>query len=348
MSATMSDIAARAGTSVAAVSVTLNGARSKTLRISEETRQRILEAAEHLGYRRNPLAGALATGRARALGLMLPDAVSYTTHDPFFSLVTTGVTHAASINGYNVMLFAAAGEDEGARAAAMIDRRIDGLVLVSPPAGTPIYAECERLGIPVVTVMAGPDQSPLSIDADDYAGGRIATEHLLRLGHRRIAHLSGRPSILTSRDRHQGYFDVLVEAGIVPDPAIRVPGQFNRQRGFESALQLLSQPASRRPTAVFAANDLSAHGAIDAAHALGLKVPQDLSVVGFDDTWYTTVTRPTLSSVHVNVPQFGERAAVMLIETLDGAAPAAECHVVLPVSLFVRESSGPFLAAGVS
>jgi LacI family transcriptional regulator len=151
MGITMNDIAVKAGTSVAAVSVTLNGARSKTLKVSPTTRDRIVRVAEELGYRRNPHARALVTGHTRVIGLMLPDATSFAQHDPFYSLLTTGVSACAAEHGYNVMLYAAAPEDAGAEAARLIDRSVAGLVFVSPRDGTLLYEECERQGIPYVT-----------------------------------------------------------------------------------------------------------------------------------------------------------------------------------------------------
>jgi DNA-binding LacI/PurR family transcriptional regulator len=340
MGATMSDIAAKAGTSVAAVSVALNGAKSKTLRVSEDTRLRILQAAEELGYRRNALAGALATGRSMVLGLMLPNMVAYTEHDPFFSLVTTGVNACAAVHSYNVMLYAAAAEDEGARAAKMIDRRIDGLILVNPPTDTPIYAEAAAYNIPVVSIICRPDENEYTVNSDDYNGGSLATRHLLDLGHRRIAHLVGNPTVVTSEPRLHGYLDALKSGGVAADPHLSLDGGFSKAKGYESTARLLKLPKYRRPTAIFAANDLSAHGALDAIHEAGLQVPQDISVVGYDDTWYATVTRPQLTSVKMHVHDLGREAANMLVAHLDGATVAKK-HRVLPVSLTVRESSGP-------
>jgi len=339
MSATMSDIANRAGTSIAAVSVTLNGAKSKTLKVSPETRQRILNVAEELGYRRNPLAGALATGRSRILGLMLPHAWAYADHDPFYSLVTTGVTACAARYGYNVMLYSAAAEDEGDRAAKMIDKLISGLIFVSPPAETPLYAECRRLRIPYVTILAGLESGPLTVNSADYEGGLLATRHLIARGHKRIAHLAGRIDVTTSAPRQQGYLAALKEAGISPDTELCIAGDFNRSSGYESTRQLMSLPLDLRPTAIFAANDLSAHGAIEAVIDSGLDVPNDVAVVGYDDTWYATVTRPTLTSVRMDVPSVGRHAAELLISFLEGD-DSIQPHRTLPVSLTIRESCG--------
>ena len=339
MGVTMSDIAERAGTSVAAVSVTLNGARSTTLKLSEETRQRIVLAAEELGYRRNPFARALATGRSRILGLMLPHSFAYAVHDPFYSLVTTGVTAAASRHGYNVMLYSAAAEDEGDRAVKAIDKLVAGIVFVSPPLGTPLYAECVRQGIPYATILAGGESGPISVDSDDYAGGHLATEHLLRLGHTRIAHLEGTAGIVTTEPRRQGYLDALAEVGILADPALCIPGEFTRDSGYARTVQLLALPSSLRPTAIFAANDLAAHGALDAIAEAGLRAPNDVAVVGYDDSWYATMMRPSLTSVSMDIPAIGRTAAEALLNSFE-QGETGPSHLVLPVSLSVRESCG--------
>jgi LacI family transcriptional regulator len=339
MGVTMSDIAERAGTSIAAVSVTLNGARSTTLKVSEETRERIVRAAEELGYRRNPIARALATGRSRVIGLMLPHAFAYAVHDPFYSLVTTGVTAAASRHGYNVMLYSAAAEDEGDRAVRAIDRLVAGIVFVSPPAGTPLFRECQSQGIPYATILAGAETGPLTIDSDDYEGGLLATRHLIGLGHRRIAHLEGKPEVVTTAPRRKGYEDAHAEAGLPLDPALSRPGEFTREAGYEQTRDLLAQGPSRRPTAIFAANDLSAHGALDAIAEAGLSVPGDVAVVGYDDTWYATITRPALTSVSMDVPAIGRAAAEAILNSVE-QGDATPRHLVLPVSLSVRESCG--------
>jgi LacI family transcriptional regulator len=341
MSATMSDIAARAGTSVAAVSVTLNGAKSKTLKVGDDTRGRIIRAAEELGYRRNPLASALATGRSKVIGVMLPYASAYADHDPFFWLLTTGIAAYASRHGYSLLLFAATAE-EGDRAARMIDKLVAGIILVSPPTDSPLYGECERQGIPYVAIFGNPRRAAVTLNSADYEGGRIATRHLIDLGHRRIAHLLGRPGIVTTEPRRRGYEDALREAGIVPDPGLCLDGNFDRLGGYRATRKLLERPPEGRPTAIFASNDLSAHGAVEAAADARLEVPRDLAVVGYDDTWYATVVQPALTSVNMDVSNVGEQATRSLLDRIEGT-PGVEAHLVLPVSLHVRESSGAFL-----
>lgn len=339
MNVTMSDIAARAGTTESVVSVTLNGAKSKTMRVGAATRARVLQAAEELGYKRDPRASALATGRNYVIGVMLPHSHSFAVPDPFYSLVTAGVASAAKSRGYNLMLYTAVAEEEGDRAAAQIDRRIDGLILVMPPDGTPIVEECHRQGIATVALLQNPDIAPLTVNSDDYEGGRLATQHLLDLGHRRIAHLLGRPDIHTSSARYRAYVDTLLAAGIFPDPDLVAAGGFDHAIGRNATRGLLNLSAEKRPTAIFAANDLSARGAMDAIEEAGLRVPDDISVVGYDDTWYASLTYPPLTSVCMNIDAMGQRAAELLISQIEGQI--REGHPVLPVSLTVRHSSGP-------
>jgi len=335
MNVTMSDIAARAGTTTGVVSVTLNGAKSKTLRVSEATRERVLKAAEELGYRRDPRASALATGRNFVIGLMLPHIHSFATADPFYSVVTAGVAAVASRKGYNLMLYTSVAEEEGQRAAEKIDRRIDGLVLVIPPAETPIYEECRAQGIAVVSITQRSDLATMTVNSDDSTGASLATQHLIDLGHRRIAHLHGGMDICTSQLRREGFEKTMRDAGIEPADELILPGGFSRAIGYASTRELLR--LKNRPTAIFACNDLAAHGAIEAIHETGLRVPEDISVVGYDDTWYSNITNPPLTTVDMNIDAIARRAAELLIATIEGREEPP--HSMLPVSLTVRQST---------
>jgi len=338
MNVRMKEIAERAGTTTGVVSVALNGAKSKTLRVSEETRQRVLKAAIELGYKRDPRASALASGRNRVVGVMLPYLNSFTVPDPFSSIVTSGIAAGASLAGFDLMLYTAVAEEEGSRAVERIDRRIDGLILVLPPEDSPIFAECERLQIAVVSIMKPPISSPMTVNSNDYEGARLVTEHLLSLGHRRIGHIFGNPQIHTSELRYRAYIDSLESKGLRTEPEWVVEGSFHREGGHRAMTQLLTLPSSRRPTAVFAANDLSAHGAIDAIHEAGLRVPDDISVAGYDDTWYASVITPALTSARIDVDKIGKCAVEKLIAKIEGGAP--DSHSVLPVHLVVRKSTG--------
>jgi LacI family transcriptional regulator len=270
---------------------------------------------------------------------MLPHVHSFSAPDPFYSLIMAGVAAIAASQGFNLMLYTAVAEEEGGRAAEKIDRRIDGLILVMPPEGSPIIEECRSRGIETVAILQAPSAASLTVNSDDYEGARLATEHLIAHGHRRIAHLYGKPEIRTSETRYRAYADALRRAGIEPDESLVVKGLFERLVGYRVTHGLMEMADKRRPTAIFAANDLSAHGAIDALNELDIHVPEDVSVVGYDDTWYACVTHPALTSVNMNIDLIGRRAAQMLIASIQGRVE--EPHPVLPVSLTVRGSSGP-------
>jgi DNA-binding LacI/PurR family transcriptional regulator len=339
MGVTMRDIAVRVGTSASVVSVALNGARSKTIGVSPETRDRILRAAQELGYSRDMRASSLAGRRNQMIGLMLPHLSSFSSPDPFYSLVTAGVCGATAANGFNLVMYTSVSEEDGPKAIATIDRRIDGLILVMPPDGTPIIKECQRLGINTVAVLKAPESAQFTINSDDYKGGRIATEHLLGLGHTRIAHLHGNPDFHTSEPRYRGYVDAMSEAGLKVNPNLVRDGHFQRAAGYSSTMDMMTREERSRPSAIFAANDVSAHGAIDALNELGLSVPGDVSVLGYDDTWYAGFVQPALTTVNMNVDLVGRRAAQLLIDSLDGIVE--EAHPILPVSLTIRVSTGP-------
>jgi len=273
------------------------------------------------------------------IGLMLLHIDSFTAPDPFSSIVAAGVAAGASKEGFNVMLYTAVAEEEGDRAASKINRQIDGLVLVLPPRNSPIVEECLRQRIPVVSVLQEANGTSPTVNSSDYEGAKLATQHLLDFGHRRIAHLAGAPSIHTSQLRIDGYSDTLIYAGIPVHSEWLKEGEFLRQTGYESTKELLRLPETIRPTAIFAANDLSAHGALGAVHELGLRVPEDISIVGYDDTWYASILSPQLTSVNINVDLIGRRAVEMLIQTIEGEPQPLE--LILPVNLSVRGSTGP-------
>ena len=187
MGVTMRDVAKAAGTSVASVSAALHGTRGETIRVGEVTRQRIRVIAEQLGYETNPIAKSLATGRTKVLGLMLPYADAFLDENPFCNQVMHGVMGEAVKRHYNLMMYTAVERLAESQSPLAIDSRVDGVVVVMPPADGPLLTRCERRGIPFVSVLLEPTPSRWCVNADDYTGGRLATEHLVRLGHRHIA-----------------------------------------------------------------------------------------------------------------------------------------------------------------
>ena len=330
---TISDVAARAGVGAGTVSRVLNGSP----RVSEATRTKVLATIDELGYRPNPLAQGLSRGRCQTLGVVVP----FFTHASAVERLR-GVSAALDGSSYDLVLFDVeqpAHRDEFLATLTRRDRA-DGLIIMSMP---PPRAALERIlqgGVPVVLVDAAGDGVPV-VRTDDIEGGRIATRHLLELGHERIAFIGDAPEnplgFVSSTEREMGYRETLAAAGLGVDRDLVRHGAHDREVALRLSHELLHLPD--RPTAVFAASDVQALGVIEAARALGLRVPEDLSVIGFDDielaiyAGLTTVRQPLRES--------GSLGARLLLEALRGEeAPAADVHE-LPLELVVRSTTAP-------
>lgn len=338
MAATIKEVSKLAGASVAAVSATLNGTRSKNIRVGQETRDRIYAAAAQLGYLSNPVARSLATGKSKVIGVMLPYAEAFTDHNPFCAQVTNGILEEVVRRHYNLMLYTGALMN-GSQAALTVDSRVDGIVLVMPQVDSPVFLKCESRRIPYVSILRPELPGTWTVNSDDFEGGRLATEHLIRMGHRRIAHFSGDDFVSTSKPRLRGYRHAMDEAGLSSDPSLVVKASFDWKAGYLAAKALLDMPAARRPSAIFAANDLCAEGAMRAFRECGASVPDDFAVVGYDDTWFATMTQPALTSVRMPIAEMGAMAVQMLVDRVEGR-DVVNPHPVLPVSLTVRASCG--------
>lgn len=339
MAVTIRDVANLAGTSVTAVSATLNGSTGGTIRVSEGTKERIYAAAAQLGYVSNPIAKSLATGKTKVIGLMLPYADAFVDQNPFCNQVMSGIMREVVHRHYNLMLYTATSGVNRDRAAMLVDSRIEGLLVVMPPDDSQVFQRCKKRGIPFVSILQTPSPDSWTVNSDDYAGGRIAAQHLISLGHKRIAHLVGSPDVMTTIPRRKGFRDAMDEAGIEVSDEFFVQSGFDWRIGLSATQTLLQKGIRQMPTAIFAANDLCAEGAIRAIRAAGLSVPGDISVVGYDDTWFATLTQPPLTTVHMPIEEMGELAARMLIGRLEGDT-SADPQPMLPVSLTVRQSCG--------
>jgi len=329
--ARIADVASRAGVGVATVSRVLNG-RSN---VSPATRERVLEAISALNYRPSSVARNLSLQRTMVIGAVLP----WFTNPSAVQRVR-GIVEGLSDSAYDLMVFDVESEDRQRRAFELFDRgdRADGLLVVST---LPPETEVERLRaarLPCVLVDAVHPSLP-SVAVDDVAGGTMATRHLVELGHRRIALIGDPPPEFRfewSRDRTHGYQRALAGAGIDVRPEYVREGTQRLHVARAIATELLTLP--ERPTAIFAASDTQALGALEAARTLGIRVPQELSVVGFDDievasyVGLTTVRQPLVES--------GRRGAELLLRALEGR-PLEVRTELLPLELIVRETTGP-------
>jgi LacI family transcriptional regulator len=346
--ATIRDVAKLAGTSVAAASAVINGSESSTIRVGAATRERIQRAAAELKYTTNYLARGLATGKSGVVGLVFPYTNAFVGHDPFSHQIMAGVVTGVVQGRQNLLLHTSLGDEwswNASGGAELLDGRTDGLLLVLPEPHSRVIAQCRREHVPYVAIVYDPDDEEIyAVNADDVAGGRLATEHLIGLGHRRIAHLQGSPTIATSAERSAGYRAALEAAGIEVREELMPVAGFTWPEGQAAMQRLLELPPDRQPTAVFGANDLCAEGALRARREAGRRVPDDVAGVGYDDGWVAMLSQPPMTSVAMPTAQIGTKATEMLLALVRGEE-VAERQPRLPVSLTIRESCGASAAA---
>lgn len=335
---TIRDVARQAGVSSSTVSQVLNGRAGYA---SSTTSDRVLEAASQLGYRPNAVARGLVMARTGIIGLVITDITS-----EFFTQIVGSVEQVASQQQYSVLLACAEGvEPERAALETLLDKRVDGIICMSSTidATADHVLDVARLGVPLVVINRPLDTAELSLIAwDDVEVGRLATRFLIELGHRRIAHVSGLRDGRGRRsavDRLVGYRDALTSAGIPLEDALVVDGNFEFHVALDGCSRLFAEPDP--PTAVFAANDAMAVAAVSALHRLGLRVPDDVSVVGANDDRFALHVEPQLTTVRLPITTAGRRAAEHILALIGGAPQLAPVTEMLPSELIVRGSTAP-------
>ncbi len=327
---TIKDVAREAGVSVATVSRVWNEAAF----VSPETRQRVAEVATRLGYSPHGAARSLITRTTYALGVLLPDL-----YGEFFSEIIRGIDHTAQAAGYHILVSSSHdSKDEIDAALRSMRGRVDGMIIMSPDLDTQRTLHTLQGSFPVVLLNGGVDANEFdSVTIENHAGAREMTLHLVKHGHTRIAMIAGPQRNYDAAERLRGYETALTESGIAHDQSLVVPGDFSELSGHAAAMQLLA--LAQRPTAIFAANDSMAIGALSALHESGLRVPQDIAVAGFDDIPLARYMNPPLSTVHVDISLLGERAATLLLSSLlQGQRPRQQRQ--LSTTLVIRSSCG--------
>jgi DNA-binding LacI/PurR family transcriptional regulator len=334
---TIKDVARAAGVAASTVSRYLNG----QLRVSPATEARVLEAVSELGYVPNAAARNLARRRSGVIGFVVPEI-----SNPYFGAIADYVVEAVERHGRLVLL--CSHRSQSVKQSSYIDLlasgAIDGMLYLGSFRSNERLAVAIADGLPVVVLdepIAG--LPPVhTVVMDDYAGGYQATSYLVALGHRRIAFVSGPAELGSVQERYRGYCDALRKGGIETEEQVNLAGQFTEQFGM-SALPHLLSPA-QPPTAAFVASDYIALGLMSAAEAHGIRVPDDLSVVGFDDIRFSQYVQPRLSTIRSPLERLAHVGVELLFERLaDPDAPART--EVLPVELVIRESaSAPVMA----
>lgn len=322
---TIGDVARTAGVSVATVSKVINGRYGVAL----ETEIRVQEVIQQLGYESSIVARSLRSRRTNVIGILVAE------FEPFSTELLKGISEAVEGTGYELLAYSGGlGRHdrvgwEQRSLSRLAGTLIDGAVLVTPTVVT------VHDTIPVVAVdpHTGPSGPP-TIDSDNLAGARAATEHLIGLGHRRIGFLGGRPDLESARLREEGYREALKDAGIDIDEGLMRVGGYRPDLADSPAHELLSLPD--RPTAIFAANDLSAIRTMEVARQLGLRIPDDVSVIGFDNVPESALTEPPLTTVAQPIHTMGAEALRMVVDLIAGKP--RDPHLRLPTSIVVRGS----------
>ncbi|MFG1464714.1 LacI family DNA-binding transcriptional regulator [Xanthobacter sp. DSM 24535] len=327
---TLADVARVAGVDMSTASRVLRG--EATQRVREETRARILKVAEEMQYLANPLARGLRTARTYTLGILVPQL-----DNPVFASAIRGAELAAADLGYSLLI---SHREPGAAASTIAKlsqmNRVDGLLVASLDDDAVLRTDLKAAQVPYVLLNRTLPGAPLSVVLDSRAAARTAVEHLVELGHRRIAHLAGRAGGFNAAERQQGYREGLEAAGIVYDPALVAVAGYTAEGGMAAMRDLLAQ----RPTAVLAATLVSAAGAMVVLHEQGIRIPEDVSVLGLHDAPVARMLYPALTTVMMPTEEMGRVAASLLIRSLNGEAPEA-VPPLPPGALMPRASTGP-------
>jgi DNA-binding LacI/PurR family transcriptional regulator len=333
---TIKDVAKVAGVSIATVSYVLNDSGA----VSNETRQRVLQAVEKLGYRPSVIAKGLQARESRMIGYSWRP-VPPNQFNPILEKFIHSMAEAAARHDYHILTFPCPEpyDEVGIYRDMAESGRVDGFILPNTNLNDRRIRYLLEAGFPFVAFgRSNPDWDFPWVDVDGTDGVRQAVNHLLELGHRRIACLAWPEESLTGRYRLNGYLSAMADAGLALDPEWVVRAEHSYRSAFPATQSWLALPPDRRPTAVVALSDLMAIGVMNAAANAGLEVGPDLAVIGFDDAPITDYLRPPLTSLRQPIAEVGERAVTMLIDLVRGEMPSP-AHVLLKPQLIVRDST---------
>jgi LacI family transcriptional regulator len=329
---TLKELAARAEVHPSTISRVVNN--DPSLRIAPETRQRIEALLRETEYRPDGIARGLKLRQTFVLAVVIPDVTN-----PFFAALFRGVEDAALGRGYNVLLCNTDGSPERQRShlQSLHARRVDGVILASSVLKDPSVRWLRHQRIPHVLVNRFSDEDQDAfVGSDDQLGARVATRHLIELGHRRIGHLAGKPTVSTGLARRRGFVAALEERGVAVDPRLVVESGYTEEGGARAAERLLSM--ENRPSAIFAVTDMTAVGAFGAARRMGLRVPEDVAIAGYNDIPLASRLVPGLTTVHIPIHEFGAAAARLLTEQIVGG-DGSRRRVIFNPQLVVRGST---------
>ena len=333
--ANITDVAKKAGVSIATVSRVINGNSN----VRENTKAIVLQAIRELNFTPNINAQGLQKKITKTIGLIFPDASSY-----YFAEIIRGISSRLRKEGYHIIVASSHDEEDEVKTLISLLRsgRVDGMILMMPSIQNVNVFKNSLTHTPVVYLSTGINTSQsTTVVLDNYQGAKDITEHLIEHGHQRIGFIHGAPHNYDSQQRYKGYVDALKDHNLESSILIESHGNFTEASGFKSAMELLNQKP--RPTAIFAANDAMAIGTIEAAKRMSLKIPGDVAVVGFDDISTAQYIDPTLTTVKVPVYKVGQIVGRSLFNQLkDGKKNYIEEKIVIPLKLSIRKSCGCF------
>ncbi len=323
--ATLKDVARLAKVSVVTASNVLNHRPN----VSQETRVRVMKAVERTGYTTNIVAKGLAGGRTNTLGVLIPDIATQ-----YMGEIIRGISQEVREANIEILISTALDTNRERNQLQFLENITDGIILVLPH-NSDDALQLDKNDKPVIMVdHRGSTIKLPAVDVDNYAGGRTATEHLLGLGHKRIGFISG--LFEASAARLRGYKEALVNAGLSVDKNLIVAGDFYQPSGFAATNHLLN--LANPPTAIFAANDLMGFGALEAVKEHGLRVPRDISVIGFDDIPMSSQVFPPLTTIRQPLAEMGRAAVRMMLAKLRGVEPPSQ-RITLATELVERAST---------
>ncbi len=332
---TLEEIAKLAGVSRSTVSRVVNNQAS----VKPEVRARVLQVIAETGYRPDPAARSLAGSRSGIIGLVVPRAIQFLFTDPYYPRLMQGVAQACNTHDYilSLFLFHTAAEEAKLTPRVLRNKLVDGVIVSALPMDDPFVAQLAEFNVPFVLVGRPDDESAgvSFVNVDNVDGAFQASSHLLRLGRKRVAAITGPLNTTVGCDRKQGYLDALNSRGVAVDPGLIAEGDFTEQGGFLAMQRLL--PAN--PDAVFVASDTMAYGALRALRAANLNVPADVAVVGFDDLPSSPTTEPPLTTMRQPIRRLGSQAVENLIDIFNnGALPPR--RTIAAAELVIRKSCG--------
>lgn len=332
----LEDIAKIAGVSRATVSRVINNARS----VSASTREHVWNIIRQENFQPDPNARALVRRRTEIIGVVVPTTENiFFTDNNYFTQILAGVSRVTRQRDYAMLLWLGDLTDDNERFMQRVsnNRLMDGIIIASMTHDHPLFKRLLKLRSPFVMIDRPMEHDDLInyVTVDNIRAAEEATDHLIRLGRCRIAHITGHPSISDALDRIQGYKNALKRAGLPINPDLIVEASFNRRAGYEAAKRLLPH----KPDAIFAAGDTIAIGVLQAAHEAGIRVPEDLALIGFDDVDVASQSFPLLTTVRQPVQEKGAVAARLLIDLIQNRVEGPQ-YILLETELVIRQSCG--------